>query len=85
MPESLEEQCRNVFTHARNLLLEAAGSTDHIAKMNFHLARYRDRDALNQEWTAMFPDPANRPARQVFHAQLDGGALIHCDLVAVLP
>ena len=32
----------------------------------------------------MFPDPANRPARQVMAAQLDGGAVVHCDLFAVL-
>jgi hypothetical protein len=33
----------------------------------------------------MFPEPANRPARQVMAASLDGGALVHAELVAILP
>lgn len=84
MPESLQAQCANVFTHVRALMEAVDGTTDDILKMTFGLAGYRDRDALNREWTAMFPDPAHRPARQVVAAQLDGGALVHCDLLAVL-
>lgn len=84
MPSDLAEQCANVFTHVRALLAAAGGSTDDILKMTFHLVHYRDRDALNCEWLAMFPDPASRPARQALAARLDSGALIHCDLLAVL-
>ncbi|TFV95207.1 RidA family protein [Leifsonia flava] len=84
MAKTLDEQCANVFTHVRALLAAAGGSTDDIAKMTFWLAHYRDRDALNREWVAMFPDAASRPARQAMAAQLDGGSLVQCDLVAVL-
>lgn len=84
MPEALEAQCANVFAHVRELMAAAGGSLDDIVKMTFHLARYRDREALNREWEAAFPDPADRPARQVMAAALDGGALVHCDVVAVL-
>jgi enamine deaminase RidA (YjgF/YER057c/UK114 family) len=84
MPADLGRQCANVFTHVRALLAAAGGTTDDILKMTFHLADPRDRDALNREWLAMFPDPASRPARQVMAAQLDGSALVHCDLLAVL-
>lgn len=84
MPDSLDEQCANVFTHVRALMTAAGGSTDEIVKMTFHLARYRERAALNREWIAMFPDPQSRPARQAMAATLDGGALVHCDLMAVL-
>lgn len=84
MPDGLAEQCANVFAHVRALLTAAGGSTDDIAKMTFHLVDYRQRDALNREWMAMFPDPSTRPARQVMAATLDGGSLVHCDLVAVL-
>jgi len=52
--------------------------------MTFWLVDLRDRDALHREWLAMFPDPTNRRARQAVAAQLDGGALVHCDPVAVL-
>jgi len=84
MPDTLEDQCANVFHHVAELLAAAGGSTDDIAKLTFWLANYRNRDALNREWMAMFPDPAARPARQCMAAELDGGSLIQCDLVAVL-
>ncbi|MDN4482979.1 RidA family protein [Demequina lignilytica] len=84
MPATLDEQCVAVFARVRELMHAAGGSTDHIAKMTFWLADYRDRAALNREWLAMFPDPASRPARQAMAASLDGGCLIQCDLVAVM-
>lgn len=85
MGEDLEAQCRNAFVHVRNVMAAAGGSPEHIVKLNVWLVDYRDRTALNAEWLAMFPDPASRPARQVMAAQLDRGALIQVDLVAVLP
>lgn len=84
MPASLDEQCANVFGHVRALMAAAGGTIDDIIKMTFWLTEYRDRDALNREWVALFPDSASRPARQAMAAQLDGGALIQCDIVAVL-
>lgn len=84
MPPGLDLQCANVFTHVRALMRAAGGSTGNIVKMTFHLADPADREALNREWVAMFPDPQDRPARQATAATLAGGALIHCDLLAVL-
>ena len=84
MPAALDGQCANVFRHVRALMSAAGGSTDDIVKMTFWLADYRDRAALNDEWTTLFTDPSSRPARQAMAAQLDGGSLIQCDLVAVL-
>ncbi|WP_419702891.1 RidA family protein [Promicromonospora sp. NFX87] len=84
MPETLADQCTNVFTHVRAVLAAADGSTDDILRMTFWLAEPGDRTALNREWTDMFPERAHRPARQVVAARLNGGALVHCDLLAVL-
>ena len=84
MPADLDQQCANVFTHVRALLAAAGGSCDDILKMTFHLADPSDREALNRGWLVAFPDPAHRPARQAVAAQLSGGALVHCDLLAVL-
>ena len=84
MPADLDRQCVHAFNHIRALLAAAGGTTDDILKVTFHLVDYRDRKALNREWLEMFPDPMSRPARQVIAAQLDGLALIHCDLLAVL-
>lgn len=84
MPADLATQCANMFGHVRALLAAAGGSTDDVLSMTVRLADFRDRDALNREWLAMFPDPASRPARQVVAADLDRGALVQCDLWAVL-
>jgi enamine deaminase RidA (YjgF/YER057c/UK114 family) len=84
MPSTLDEQCAVIFERVRQVMAMAGGSTDDIIKMSFDLAEYRNRDALNREWLAMFPDPLSRPARQARSAVLDGGALIHCEIVAVL-
>lgn len=85
MPRSLDTQCINAFSHLRALMDAAGGSTDDIIKVTVLLAEYRDRGALNREWLAMFPDAASRPARQVLQASLDGDAVIHLDVMAVLP
>lgn len=85
LPPSLDAQCANAFGHIRALMDAAGGSPDDILKVTVHLAEYRDREALNREWEAMFPDPSSRPARQVLRGGLDGGALIHVDVLAVLP
>ncbi|MBT0772900.1 RidA family protein [Kineosporia sp. J2-2] len=84
MPPGLDQQCANVFTHVRALLAAAGADPGDILKMTFHLADPGDRAALNREWLAMFPDPADRPARQAVAARLEPPALVHCDLFAVI-
>ncbi|MFK3668973.1 RidA family protein [Leifsonia aquatica] len=83
-PADLDTQMANVFDRVRELMAAAGGTTDDIIKLTFWLADYRDRDALNRQWLAMFPDPDDSPARQAMSAQLDNGALVQCDLVAIL-
>lgn len=84
LPTGLDAQVENVFGHIAALMDAADSSTDAIVKITFHLVDYRDRDALNRAWRTMFPDPATMPARQVLAAALDGGALVHADLLAWL-
>ncbi len=84
MPEDLDSQLANIFGHVRELMRVAGGSTDDIVKMTVFLRDYRDREALNREWIAMFPDPEDRPTRQVMAAVLDGDTLVQADLVAIL-
>lgn len=84
IPEGLDAQLSEVFARIRDLMAAAGGGVEDIIKLTFWVADYRDRSALNREWTTMFPDELDRPARQVMAAQLDRGALVHCDLVAVL-
>lgn len=86
MPEGLGAQCANVFRHLRAVLEAAGGGPEHVIKLNVQLLDFEDREDLNRHWLELFPDPGSRPARQVVAAtRLGGGALIHADLVAVLP
>ena len=57
---------------------------DHIVKVTVYLADLGNRDALNAQWLAMFPDPENRPARQAMPNPPNPDWLILCDFMAVL-
>lgn len=84
MPTDLDAQCVNLFAHVRAIIEAAGGTTGDILKLTIRLQEYRDRDALNRAWTAMFPDPDDRPARHVLAAELDGGSLVQGEFLAVL-
>lgn len=84
MPERLSDQVTNVFALIRAVMDAAGGSPDDVVKLTVWLVDYRDREALNREWLAMFPDAASRPARHVLHAELDAGSLVQAEVVAVL-
>lgn len=84
MPPDLDTQCVNLFRHVREIIAAAGGTTDDIIRMTLHLRDFRDREALNREWEAMFPDPEDRPARQALPAAFDEDMRVQCDFVAVL-
>lgn len=64
LPEGIEDQCRNLFHHMRQVMEQAGGSVDDIAKLEVWMKDLGDREVLNREWLAMFPDPVSRPTRQ---------------------
>ncbi len=81
---TLADQCRLVFRHMRSTVEAAGGTTDDIIKVTVWLEDPSDREALNAEWTAMFPDPESRPARHTQKDISDSPYLMHCDFMAVL-
>lgn len=85
MPESLEEQCRHMFGQIRTILTAAGGTPDDILRISVWIKDRTKREPLNKEWTAMFPDPKDRPARLTLgHEEMDAGKLIQCEFLAVL-
>jgi len=84
LPSTLSEQCANMFRNIRILASSAGGSVDDIVKMTIWLADLDDREALNREWLAMFPDDRNRPARHALKHVGDPRHLILCDLTMVI-
>ncbi|MGE0575100.1 RidA family protein, partial [Reyranella sp.] len=85
LPDSLEQQVANVFTHIRHDV-EAAGATvDDIIKITFWVKNpAAQRAALNGEWVKMFPDPEARPARHTLTLPPDSRALVQADFTAVV-
>ena len=84
MPADLDTQCANMFANVREIVAASGASPGDIVKMTVWLRDFRDRSALNREWQALFPDPADRPARHALAAEFDGDMLVQCDFVAVL-
>jgi 2-iminobutanoate/2-iminopropanoate deaminase len=80
---TLEAQCALMFAHMKRIVEAAGGSTGDIIKVTIWLADRAQREAVNEQWLAMFPDPASRPARHSMQADLDGGQLVVGDFVAV--
>lgn len=84
LPADLPTQCRLMFANIRRIMEAAGGSTEDIVKLTVFLKPGLPRDALNQEWVAMFPDPASRPARHTLVYDLPMGMLIQCEIIALL-
>lgn len=82
--DDLASQCAHMFTHVRNIVEAAGGSTDDILKMTVWMQDRSQREALNAEWLAMFPDPDSRPARHAIQNPIESRFLIQCDLLAVI-
>ncbi|CAO3427439.1 hypothetical protein [Azospirillum endophyticum] len=82
--ETLEAQCAHMFAHVRAIVEAGGGSTDDIIKMTVWLRDRSRREALNEEWIRMFPDPASRPARHAQPLAADGPSLVQCDFMAVI-
>lgn len=72
VPDTVEEQLRNLFTHVGSMLDAAGASWDDVVKMDFWVPSAADRPALEARWLEHFPDEASRPARHT-HISTDGG------------
>lgn len=81
---TLDEQCRLMFRHLRSVLAAAGAGPEDVLKLTVWLKDRTQRDPLNREWLAMFPDGDDMPARQAMEADLDGGKLVQCDCLAVV-
>lgn len=82
VPDTIEAQVANLFTHVDAILTAAGGGWDDVAKMNFWLAEPAHRAALDEPWQQRFPDPASRPSR---HTHIDPHATVaSCDVLAYL-
>src|SRR5215208_1217102 len=63
LAETLQAQCAHMFAQVRRILEAAGGSTGDIVRMSVWLKDRSQRQPLNEQWLAMFPDANDRPAR----------------------
>jgi enamine deaminase RidA (YjgF/YER057c/UK114 family) len=82
---TLEEQCRHMFGQVWRIVEAGGGGTGDIVRLLVWLKDRSQRQPLNDEWLAMFPDPNDRPARlTVQAAELSGGILVQCEVTAYI-
>ncbi|AUW45930.1 RidA family protein [Rhizobium leguminosarum] len=70
--EGIDAQTFFMFGHMRAIVEAAGGSTNDILKVTVWMRDRSNREALNREWLALFPDETSRPARHSLQAQLEG-------------
>ncbi len=82
LPEDLDAQISNLFTHIGQALANGGGTWDDVAKITFFTNAPDARPLINPHWLERFPDPDSRPSR---HTQLTGAGgrpSISCDVTA---
>ena len=85
LADGLEAQCAAMFEQIRRILAVGGGTVDDLVRMTVWLKDRTQREPLNRQWLAMFPDPLHRPARMALHApDLAGGILVQCEITAYI-
>jgi enamine deaminase RidA (YjgF/YER057c/UK114 family) len=65
VPDDARLQVAHAFTNLRRILAAANATPDDVVKVAVTVRTFDLRGAINEEWIAMFPDAASRPARHV--------------------
>lgn len=82
LPEALEAQVENLFSHM-GAMLEAADAGWHdVVKITFFVADLAARAAINGPWLEHFPDAASRPARHTQQVAQAGSVQVSCVFTA---
>jgi 2-iminobutanoate/2-iminopropanoate deaminase len=83
LPHSLKDQCIYMFANIRHTIKGAGADVDDIIKVTIWMSPL-ERGPINEQWIAMFPDPATRPARQIIEVPMEKDVLVQCDFLAVV-
>lgn len=82
LPDDVAAQVALVFANVRRVLAAGGATTDHVAKLTFHVRDRSARAAIDEHWLAMFPDPAARPARHTVPGDLPPAFHVQCEVIA---
>jgi enamine deaminase RidA (YjgF/YER057c/UK114 family) len=84
MPDKLEDQIANLFTHIGGALSAAGGSWDDVAKITFFANDPEARGKINPYWLEKFPEPDSRPSRHTQITSEGGKPRVSCDFIAYI-
>jgi len=80
---TLEEQVRLTFWNLERILAAAGCGWHDVVKLDFFVVSPDVRPLINEHWLRLFPDPNDRPARQVRQSDvLPPGAMVQCVAIA---
>lgn len=82
LPDDLEAQIGNLFTHIGQALTNGGGSWEHVAKITFFTNAPDARALINPFWLERFPDAESRPSRRTQVIANDATASISCEFTA---
>ena len=80
----VEGQGRHGIRNIRSLVESGGGTLDNVGLITLLIQDYADMPAIDAAWAEMFPDPADRPARQVMKMGVQRGNRVQHHMMAVL-
>ena len=84
VPDDVRLQVAHAFANLRHILAAAGATPDDVVKLAITVRTFDLRAAINEEWLAMFPDAASRPARHVTrYDYLHGNTALQIEAFAV--
>jgi 2-iminobutanoate/2-iminopropanoate deaminase len=84
LSDDVDDQATQCFRNLRTFLDVAGATTDDIVRMTCFLKDLGNREGLNREWLAMFPDENDRPARHTSKYDPPGEMKIQIEIVAIV-
>jgi 2-iminobutanoate/2-iminopropanoate deaminase len=82
VPGDVAEQVRLVYANLRRVLAAGGADAGDVVKLTFFVRDRAVRAAIDEEWLAMFPDEASRPARHTLVAELPPAFEVQCEVIA---
>ena len=82
--DGVEGQARHGIRNIRSLVEAGGGTMDNVGLLTLLVQDYADLPAIDAEWNAMFPDPNDRPARQIMQMGVARRSRVQHHMMAVL-
>ena len=84
LPADPAAQARLAFANLQAVLRAAGATLADVARLTVHVKDNAVREAINAEWLACFPDPADRPARHILVQDLQHGMALQLEFIALI-